>query len=180
MTSFQVLQLAMQAVTTTAVLVGIALTLRQLKLLHLSYRDLHDSNRRRAAHDAVVEWATFAEDGVKLDASFSFREPHDVVLLEETTRVFAGDPAAKASLHRVLNYLECVANGVNHGVLDEDVIRSAYVTVLRKYLIRFAPYIEERRSKYPELWVDVRDLASQWDAADQRRPKRSPLGGGAR
>ena len=179
MTLFQTLQLAMQGVTTIAVIVGISLTLRQLRLLRLSYRDLHDSNRRRAAHDAAVDWAKFADDGVKLETCFTFRDVHDVVLLDESTGVFAVEPSAKASLHRVLNHLESVANGVNHGVLDEKVIRSAYVTVFRKYLRRFAPYIEDRRSRYPELWVDARDLASQWDAADQRRATRLPLGEGA-
>jgi Domain of unknown function (DUF4760) len=156
------------------------LTVRQLRLLRLSYRDLHDSNRRKAAHDAAVEWAKCADDGVRLDACFHLREVHDVVLLEEANKVFAADPSARASLHRVLNYLESVANGVNHGVLDEHVVRSAFVTVFRKYLRRFAPYIEERRAKYPELWVDARDLASQWDAADQDRVKRLRLGEGAR
>jgi len=166
----------LQCVTTVAVVVGLILTLRQIRLLRISYRDLHDWNRRKAAHDAASAWAQFAEDTAKLESCFHFSDGIDAVSLEDTKTAFARDPLAQASLHRKLNYLESVASGVNHRVLDDDVIRSAFFTVLRKNLHRFASYIADRREKSPELWVDVRDLAAKWDADDQHRRERDRTG----
>jgi hypothetical protein len=93
-------------------------TTRQLKLLRITYRDLHDWNRRKAAQDAIDNMQGIADDTPLLDDKFKIMERNDPIPLVQIRQECEADSHVRTVLHRRLNYFESLAVGVNQAVLD--------------------------------------------------------------
>ena len=176
MTTFQWAQLSLQAISAIGVIVALSLTIRQIRLLRASYVDLHDWNRRKAAQDATHEWKEYAADSVALEDKFHFRQLDGVVELAVLTNTFKEDLKLRASLHRILNYFEAIANGVRNGVFDESVIHDAFCAVFDLHIHRFGQYIKHRRASGATIWIEFDELNQKWVKKDQERPRRSNTG----
>jgi len=177
MTNLQLVQVVLQSVSVAVVVVGFFVAVRQLRLVMRSFVDLHDWNRRKAAQDACHEWREYAEDAVLLENTFRFRDSHGLVELSKLLSTFNTDTKAQASLHRILNYFEAIANGTRNGVFDEPIIRDAFCGVFDLHVQRFGAYIEYRRSHgAPKAWIEMQDLAEKWQRDDRGRIQRDSTG----
>jgi hypothetical protein len=177
MSNVQLAQLVVQCVSALMVLLGLLFTSRQLRLLRKTYVDLHDWNRRKAAQDASHEWQGYADDAVLLENTFHFREKQGVVDLAALLATFSTDTKAQASLHRILNYFEAIANGTRNGVFDEPIIRDAFCGVFDLHAQRFGAYIDHRRSHgAPKAWIEMEDLSQKWQREDRSRVARASTG----
>ena len=159
------------------VLAGLLFTTRQLRLLAKTYIDLHDWNRRKAAQDASHQWQEYADDAVLLENTFHFRDNQGIVDLPTLLAAFRADAKAQASLHRILNYFEAIANGTRNRVFDEPIIRDAFCGVFDLHSQRFGAYIEHRRSHgAPKAWIEMEDLSRKWTQEDRSRVARESTG----
>lgn len=176
MTTFQTVQLSLQAVSACAVVIALTFTARQIRLLAANYRDLHEWNRRKAAQDASEKWGDFAEDAIRLSEAFHFDKHHHVANLETIVELFGANKTLEASLHRILNYLETLAIGVRNGVFDEEIIKFGFRLIMPRTLRRYGPYVDHRRDKVGQVWIELSELVQRWEKDENTRSARTLTG----
>ncbi len=167
----------LQTVALFAVLVG----LLQLRLLRLSYVDLHDWNRRKAAQDAVDSVEHIAADTPLLDCKFQTMGKHDPIPLQKILDACESTVEVQTAIHRRLNWFESLAGGVKQGVFDEEVIRDAYERVFRNTYSQFSEYIRHRRnSDSYDAWSEFGHVIERWDQENKaNNPPRKATGVGS-
>lgn len=76
------------------------------------------------------------------------------------------DEKARAALVSIFNYLECVAVGVDQGIMDANFIKTFFCSLFKTYYSDYEFYISYRRKKYsnPKTWVNFTNLAQQWNS----------------
>jgi hypothetical protein len=158
------IRLSVQIATFAILLIGLWLTLRQLRLLRKSYVDQHEWNRRKAAQDAIENTQkAIGEDTFLLDAKFKIMTSYDTIPRTQILDECDADPKVRIAIHRRLNTFEILALGVKKGVYDEDVLKAAYKEVFRRTLNRFREYIEQRRNLETDLlWAQFEKLTQDW------------------
>lgn len=161
-------RLLLQAASTVAVVVALVLTVRQIKIASSTYRDLHEWNRRKAAQDAIAEYRLFSDDVVQLDRVFKTLSTSKPVSLQQALDAFEADPPIRASVHKVLNYYENLANGIRHHVLNEQIIKSYFRTNMAMYFREFEAYIRyQRGSGSPQVWVEIERTVQRWEEGER-------------
>lgn len=180
MTRFQTIQLILQSIPAIAVLVTLLFTFRQLRLNTATYRDLHEWNRRKAAYDAVQQYRDFAENAQAVGKAFETSRNFDSIPLERVKQILDADPTLQVHLHRYLNYFEELANGIRHGILDEDVVRSSLQRVMIINESRFRYYTEHlRRNGRPRAYCELEELVERWQKEANQAASRRRTGVGA-
>lgn len=178
--SIEVSKLLLQLLIVFVATVGLYLTVRQLRLLTQSYRDLHDWNRRKAAQDALDRFVTTQEENTALlDQVFSILSSNDPIPLDKVREECERQHPVRAALHRRLNYFEHLTIGVREGVLDESILRRACEPVFKRCVRQFRPYMDHRReSGSKDAWTELEALSMEWST--QSSPtSRKPTGGSA-
>lgn len=154
----------LQAATLIAVVAGLVLTIRQLRLLRLGYEDLHDWNRRKAAQDAVGDMVPrVGNDTPLLDEKFHILSQNDPLALDSILNAIDEDKKVRLAIHKRLNYFETLAGGVHQGVFDEEVIKNAYQEVFRGTVSQFRSYIDHLRNKgFTDAYSDLEGMSARW------------------
>jgi len=65
-----------------------------------------------------------------------------------------------------LNEYEAIASGVNHGLLDEKVVKTARKDALIQAYKIYKPFIDDWREKYPQnppAWAELERLETKWN-----------------
>jgi hypothetical protein len=180
MTNFQIAQLSLQAVSVLGVLATFVFALRTLRLNVAAYRDLHDWNRRKAAHDAVGKYRDFADDGRKIGETFSSAGGFDPLPLEAVKDKIHADPTLRISIHKLFNFYEELASGVRYAVFDEGIVRDSLQTAMMQSFVRFTPYIEHlRHNGRPRAYREYELLVKRWQDEANVSPERRPTGANA-
>lgn len=173
--NLEIIKLGLQFVQVIAVVFGLALTIRQIKLLRQSYEDLHEWNRRKASVDTINEYKQLSEEVKLLNVSLNFSELNDPIPLDRIPgfqSAEAGGQEIRIALNKYLNYFESIAVSVRHGVLDERLVRDAFRTVISRALRKLGPYISHIRGKTgPSTWIELEELSKMWESQDGRRPR---------
>jgi hypothetical protein len=161
-------RLLLQAISTAAVVIALAFTARQIKIATSTYHDLHEWNRRKAAQDAISEYRLLSEDVVQLDRVFKTLSTSKPVSLQEALEAFETEPRIRASVHKILNYYENLANGLRHHVLNEQIIKSYFRTNMATYFREFEAYIRyQRGSGSPRVWVELEETVRRWEEGER-------------
>jgi len=176
----EIVKVGLQIVTILVAVIGIGIAIHQLRLLYFTYRDLHDWNRRKAALDAVEKVVNeLAEDTPLLEENFQIMVKSDEIPIEQVRQKCDTNPKVRTALHRRLNYLECLAIGVDQGVLDEMVIEKAFEPVYNRTVTQFKRYLEHRRNTgFADAWVILERLSLKWQDKKRSHAVRQPTGGG--
>jgi hypothetical protein len=152
----------LQALTLVAVIIGLYLTIRQLKLLTQTHVNNHDWNRRRAAVEAI-DVSVLANDLPLLDEKFKIMSQGDPIPLDKIIQECNASAAVRAAVHRRLNYLEVLALGVIHRVFDEDIVKASQKTTFQRTVRQFGNYINHRRTAgMTGVWKDLEDVDDRW------------------
>lgn len=166
-------KVVLQAAALIVLLVGLLLTIRQIRLLRLSYVDLHDWNRRKAAQDAVDNVEHIAADTPLLDGKFQIMSKNDPIALKSILGACESTVEVQTAIHRRLNWFESLAGGVKQGVFDEEVIKDAYQRVFRSTHRQFSEYIDHRRNADSyDAWSEFGDMIERWDQEDKASASR--------
>jgi uncharacterized protein DUF4760 len=135
----------------------------QVKLLRRNYLDLHDWNRRKAAHDGVHGFIALAAGNKLINEAFGFMESNDPIPLEQVQSKCEEMVDLRAAIHRLLNTYETISTGVVHGVYDEAIVRDSMGYVISLTLFQFSEYIEHRRNRGSrEMWCVAEQLSKKW------------------
>jgi len=181
MTTFQIAQITLQSISAIGLIVTLLLAVRTLRLNVAAYRDSHDWNRRKAAHDAVAKYRDFAEDSKKLSETFSFRDGYDPITVDTVKDKVKADPPLRINVHRLLNFFEELATGIKHGVFDEEVVKSSLQTTISQSYTRFSLYVDHlRHNGRPRAFVECQAMVDRWRADSLSQPARSPTGAAIR
>ena len=73
------------------------------------------------------------------------------------------NPAERASIHYMLNFLEFIAVGVRHNNMDEELIKGSLKTILKNNYLMFQPVIEYVRISSPSNYIEMETLHKRWD-----------------
>lgn len=135
-------------------------------------------NRRKAAHDLLF---TSANDlrGLRLQMDRKI----DIYDSKQTYSTIAEqlDVADHQALDGVLNFIENLCTAVKNGVVDEDLIYSAYGGIVLAYWRWAEPYIQKEREKHPLLWIEIVPYVESWRIRTTKRlhssiePRKLPL-----
>lgn len=178
--TIEIVKLSLQGLTLIAVVAGLFLTIRQLRILGQTYVDFHDWNRRKAAQEAIETVRTLAEDTPLLDEKFQIMTTNDTIPREQVTNACDESGAVRSALHKRLNHFEQIAIGVEQKVLDEQVIKSAYKTMFQRTIVQFKEYIVHRRNRgNRSAYLVMETLSNRWTAEEQRSQPREQTGRGA-
>jgi hypothetical protein len=78
----------------------------------------------------------------------------------------------RSAIHRLLNFLEGLAIGTRHAVLDESLIRDAFIGVMDIVLRQFSEYIQYRRyHSRPDAWQELETTVRHWQAQHLLPPR---------
>jgi hypothetical protein len=172
MTSHQILQLLLQFFTLGAVISGLVYSGYQLKLLRRQYHDLHEWNRRKAAQDAIDFFVNLAEGNKLINEVFNFLESNDPISLVRVQDECTKHAELRSAIHRLLNFLEGLAIGTRHAVLDESLIRDAFIGVMDIVLLQFSEYIQHRRRhSRSDAWEELETTVKHWQAQKMLPPR---------
>jgi hypothetical protein len=74
------------------------------------------------------------------------------------------DPKARAALVSIFNYLESIAIGCKHDIMDEKFVKDFFNTLFIEYFNDYGFYIEFRRKKTGsnDIWVNFTNLAEKF------------------
>lgn len=181
----ETIKVILQAATLLSVIVGLGFTYRQLGLLKdqlslfgVSYEDVHDWNRRKAAQEAIDDMVPrLSTDTPLLDEKFKILTKHDRIPLDDISKEFGNDYLVRGALNRRLNYFESLAAGAHQGVFDEEVIKNSYQQLIKITLNQFSEYISHLRTNgYDEFCLDIEGMTERWDELDKKKQQRDNLG----
>lgn len=158
-------------------LLGLYLTLRQIRLLTDSYKDLHDWNRRKAAQDAADDVEHTTKDTPLLDETLEITTRRETIPLKTIQEEIEKNSELRRAINRRLNFYEGLAAGIHQRVFDEGVIRHAYENLFRRTHIQFKEYIDHRRNVGDkETWENFIKTTEKWN--EKEDSPRAPTGSG--
>lgn len=174
MSTFEELTLVIQAAQVLALLGGFWFAGRQLRqaqhelhALKETHRQNHDFQRRQAAQQAVNDF-NYSNLSADLISVFKYTDKNEVLDLTSIDSELARNAEARTKLIMLFRHYEGLARGINCGIYDESVVKSAHRTTLTRFARIFRAYIEDRRLKLnPRLWIEFTELADRWASEDR-------------
>ena len=182
MTTFEKIMVLISALNFFAVLIGFIFASWQVRSAKLeikaiveTHRENHDFQRRIAAQDAINQF-NFSSLSAELGTKFGYFEHNLPISIKEIRKVFDASEENRSKLIMLLRHYEGLARGINQGIYDEEVVKSALRRTILRVSRAFSLYIEQRRIELgnPKLWKEFTDLGDRWLSEDtiiESRPK---------
>lgn len=175
MTLFETLSLVIGVVNTVVILGGLIFAYRQIRLLVNTHSDNHEWNRRSATQETLM---SFTLSG-KHDKAVSYLLEQDrttPIPKDEIFAKFKEHPDLQTETHIILNFYEALARGIKYGIYDEDIIKNARHSTMRRCLIVFRDYINHFREQNYKYWIELEQLVRKWDGEDVSLSGKAPTG----
>lgn len=170
-------KLLVQIISSVLVFIALLYAARQFKLATLVHRDNHDWNRRNAAQQATIDYASKIPGNEELNKTLKYTVAKEPIALTTIDAAFENNESLRAIAHRVLNYHESLAVGVLEGVYDENCIRNIRRSALELLFNAFKNYIDRFRSEIqPTAWSQQEQLINKWKIEDNPPTYRSRTG----
>ena len=115
---------------------------KQLSLTLQVQKQNHDWNRRNAAQQATLDYPAKVTGAEKLNKALKYSVAKEPIPLATIAEKFEEDEELRIICHRLLNYYESLAVGVEQLVYDETVIKGI-ITVSKTTLI----VLDEKRNQ---------------------------------
>lgn len=82
----------------------------------------------------------------------------------EFSKILDENEQARSALVSIFNCLECVAIGINNGILDETILKIYLKSIYIDHSMDYSFYIDYRRNvqKKPQIWENFTTLANRW------------------
>jgi Domain of unknown function (DUF4760) len=171
-------KLLVQIISSLLVLGGILYAARQFKLATRVHQENHDWNRRNAAQQATIDYASKIPGSEELDNALQYMVAKEPIAIATIDNEFAKNKSLRAITLRVLNYHESLAVGVLDGVYDEKVIKSIRRSALERIFIAFKNFIDKVRTDIqPTAWAEQERLINKWKLEDNPPTFRKQTGG---
>ena len=171
MTDFEKYSLVLALTNIVLLIVGFIFAYLQLRgaraeirTLNVHHADNHDWNRRHAAQEALRNY-NYSLLSSPLQTSFDYLNSLDSIPVSQIEDKFSENTDLQSDLHQLLNYYEALARGINQGIFDEDVVKSARRNAMVRCERSFRNYIEKRRQNVsPRAWVELSHITTRWAA----------------
>ena len=138
----------------------------EIRTLNAHHADNHDWNRRYAAQEALRNY-NYSLLSSPLQTSFDYLNSLDSIPVSQIEEKFAENTELQSDLHQLLNYYEALARGINQGIFDENVIKSARRNAMVRCERSFRNYIEKRRQNVsPRAWIELSHITMKWARED--------------
>lgn len=147
-----------------------------IELTREVHKDNHDWNRRIASQNAINSFRN-QNKTKELRESLGQIDINDAIPLDTIISKFETDTYLQGYIHSVLNTFEGYSRGVNQGIYDEEVIRTALMGTMIRYYNCFRPYIVYvRKKRNPELFSEYEGLINIWKTKMNETKIRSKIG----
>lgn len=136
---------------------------------HKHQKDLYDIRFAKCSltYNTMCEWHRPAMmENLKTTKELFESKKH--LILENKAKDFYEELEenndARAALISILNFLETIAVGIYHQLLEEDFVKTIFKTLMIGYYNEYNFYIIYRRKfhKEPNAWVKFTALAEKW------------------
>lgn len=191
MTTYEKITIALSILSFLTILVGLiygALQLKnaaaqlqgaaeQLGLTKEIHRENHEWSRRLAAQEALREYSYSVVSG-PLQEEFDYLNITEPLSLASIEQKFGEHRSLQKDLHQLLNFYEGLARGINQGLFDEEIVKSARKNSIVMADKSFQNYIAKRRTEMNSTaWRQLSSIASKWESEDHFVPARAQTGG---
>ena len=160
-TVFNFISLILSVITTLVVLVGTYVAIKNLEKLVMAHKDNHEWNRRIATQDALTKLREINIDD--LNKEFGYANQLTSIPLETVLAKFEANPSLQLSCHKLLNFYEGLASGVNLGIFDEITLKTNRRGAMERDFAKFRNYIMHRRDQVSKtLFIEQEKITTRW------------------
>lgn len=171
MTNFEIYSLNLACANIALLIIGFCFAYLQLKAasreihaLNQHHSDYHDWHRRHATQEAL-RYYNYSLLSSPLQTSFDYLNSAESISVTQIEERFKENPNLLSDLHQLLNSYEALARGVNQGIFDEDVLKSARRNAMVRCERSFRNYIEMRRQNIsPRAWIEFSYITQKWSS----------------
>lgn len=150
---------------------------RQVALGKRVQEQNHDWNRRFAAQEATISYASKIQGAEKLNKALGYAKTKKPIPLIEIQEAFDKNEELRTICHHVLNYHESLCVGVLNNVYDEQVIKNIRKSPITLLFKAFEEYIlEDRRKLQPTAYEIQQKLIAKWLAEEANTETREATG----
>jgi disulfide bond formation protein DsbB len=158
---------AILVLTGGSIIIGIFFSLLNYEYNHnKSKRDIKTS-KAILSFNTALEWhKPHIVENLKITKTMYETHKH---LIEsnksaEFFDILEKDEKARAALVSIFNYLECIAVGINQGIMDATFIKTFFCSLFKSYYTDYEFYISYRRKKQnnSKAWENFTNLAQDW------------------
>lgn len=150
--------------------------LKNIELTKEIHKDNHDWNRRIASQNVINSFRN-QNKTKELRESLGKIDINDAIPLKTILAKFETDLDLQGYIHSVLNTFEGFSRGVNQGIYDEEVMKTALVGTMIRYFNCFRPYIVHiRKVRNPELFSEYEGLINVWKTELNKTEPRNKIG----
>ncbi|GGG34868.1 hypothetical protein GCM10011344_39560 [Dokdonia pacifica] len=190
MTNYEIWSLIISLITITITISGLLYAGNQIKLARKQlnsaletieltreiHKDNHDWNRRIASQNVINSFRN-QNKTKELRESLDQIDINDAIPLDTIISKFKTDMDLQGYIHSVLNTFEGFSRGVNQGIYDEEVIKTALMGTMTRYFNCFRPYIVHiRKVRNPELYSEYESLINIWKTKMSEPKTRTRIG----
>lgn len=150
--------------------------LENIELTRKIHKENHDWNRRIASQNVINSFRN-QNKTKELRESLVQIDINDAIPLETVLNKFKTDLNLQGYIHSVLNTFEGFSRGINQGIYDEEVMKTALIGTMIRYFNCFRPYIVHIRNvRNPELFSEYEGLINIWKAEQNKIKVRHKTG----
>ena len=152
-----------------SVVIGIFYAILNYENNQLKYRKDEKKAMYTLCYHSVSEWH---QPGMvaNLKITRQLYDQHQHLIDDNRGREFfeilEQNEAGRSALVSILNYFECISMGIRRGLLDDDYMRSSFMTIAHTYLTNYGFYIKYRRAVHrsPSMWINFTNMVESWEA----------------
>lgn len=161
MTNYEIYSLVFMLISTVILVLSAFIGIRNLRLLVASHADNHEWNRRIATQDAITKVREINIDA--LNQEFGYADQLTAIPLKNINEKFKENPDLQMMCHKLLNFYEGLASGVNLGIYDEMTLKINRRGAMERDFAKFREYILYRRDQVSKsLFIEQEKIITRW------------------
>jgi len=150
-----------QIIASLAAIISIIYLAKQIHQQSTIHSENHEWNRRIETQKALDAYNRL-ESVVALNQKFEFMQKKHAIPCSDILEAVK-DSNLRVHMARLLNYYENLSNGVDLGIYDEEIIKSARRNVMIRTFEAFSEYMDyERRERNHLAYVKFRAIVEKW------------------
>ena len=150
-----------------SIIIGIFYSILNYEYSHLRFK--HDSKNSRDVLTFTTACKVHERDMIlhfKNIKTFYLdnKQLFDQNKMDSVDALLKADTEIRMSVIAIFNYLECIALGMEHGIMDEDFMKEFFKTIFRDYFQYYGSYIIFQRNEYrsPRIFRNFTNVAERW------------------
>lgn len=157
-----------QLIASSAMVLSLCYLSIQIKQQSKIHNENHDWNRRIETQKALDAYSRL-ESVIALNKEFHFMGKKHAIECGDILESIDKSQEIRVDLSRLLNYYENLSNGVDLGIYDEEIIKSARRNVMIRTYTAFSNYIDyERGERNPLAYVKFKAIVDKWEKEGEK------------